>query len=229
MTRACSVNKDFFKKWSYDMAYVLGFFAADGFMNKNKRGGHYIGFHITDRQILEDIRKIMGSNHKISLRGRKKDNWKDLYKLQIGSKEIFSDLIKLGFTQNKSKTLVFPSISKKCLPHFIRGYFDGDGGVYFYDLYRKDRGKRYKYLMSSFTSGSKSFLDRLYYYLKKCGISGGTLVRKERGWELKFSRKDTLALYDLMYNNNDHCSLFLSRKKKIFEKAIKELDNAVVV
>lgn len=35
------VNKDFFKKWSNEMAYVLGFFAADGNMIVNKRGGQF--------------------------------------------------------------------------------------------------------------------------------------------------------------------------------------------
>jgi hypothetical protein len=36
------VNQDFFKKWSPEMAYILGFFTADGSMAKNKRGAHFI-------------------------------------------------------------------------------------------------------------------------------------------------------------------------------------------
>jgi hypothetical protein len=51
------VNKDFFKTWTSDMAYVLGFFAADGNMSKNKRGGCYIDFGITDFELLNDNKK----------------------------------------------------------------------------------------------------------------------------------------------------------------------------
>jgi len=36
-----SINKDFFKKWSLDMVYVLGFFAADGYITVNKRGDNF--------------------------------------------------------------------------------------------------------------------------------------------------------------------------------------------
>ena len=67
MTLTRAVNHDFFKKWNSDMAYVLGFFAADGCMIKNKRGAHFIEFHITDKNLLFAIRAAMRSNHKIAV------------------------------------------------------------------------------------------------------------------------------------------------------------------
>jgi hypothetical protein len=36
------INHDFFKLWTPGMAYVLGFFSADGSMIKNKRGACFI-------------------------------------------------------------------------------------------------------------------------------------------------------------------------------------------
>ena len=51
-----SVNKDFFKKWSRDMAYVLGFFAADGYITVNKRGGQFWCIDIRDKDIIERIK-----------------------------------------------------------------------------------------------------------------------------------------------------------------------------
>jgi hypothetical protein len=42
------INHDFFKNWSPEMAYILGFFAADGTMIKNRRGAHFIELEITD-------------------------------------------------------------------------------------------------------------------------------------------------------------------------------------
>src|SRR3989338_4819696 len=38
------INVGFFKKWSSEMAYVLGFFAADGCMYINPRGSRYFCF-----------------------------------------------------------------------------------------------------------------------------------------------------------------------------------------
>jgi len=100
------VYQNFFKKWNYEMAYVLGFFAADGTMIKNKRGAHFIEFHITDLSLLKQIRYSLGSNHKIS-KTVKREKEHTSYRLQIGSKEIFSDLTVLGFTECKSKTIFF--------------------------------------------------------------------------------------------------------------------------
>ncbi len=225
-----NVNKDFFKTWTPDMAYVLGFFAADGSMLKNKRGACFIEFQITDICVLKKIKKALGSDHKISSRQSKKNpKWKTLYRLQIGSKEIFNDLVGLGFTQAKTKTIKVPDIPVKVTSHFIRGYFDGDGCVYFKRHRRSDNGKLSWFFSTHFTSGCEGFLKTLWKILNKSGIEGGYLYKKERGHELVFSRRDSLALYGFMYNNSGY--LCLRRKKDIFEKAFKTLGykNAVVV
>ena len=69
-----AVNKDFFKRWTSKMAYVLGFFAADGYMTLNKRGAHFWNIQITDKNILEGIKKAIKSKHKIRVRSRRKRN-----------------------------------------------------------------------------------------------------------------------------------------------------------
>jgi len=48
---------------------------------------------------------------------------------------------------------------------------------------------------------------------------GGSLVKKERSFDLKYSINDSLILYEIMYN--DGSSLFLKRKKEKFQKYIK--------
>jgi hypothetical protein len=91
-------------------------------MAKNKRGAHFIEIEITDKELLEEIRDALGSNHKIAARNKNK-KWKISYRLQIGSKEIFSDLLSLGMTPCKSKTIRLPKVPNKYFPHFVRGYF----------------------------------------------------------------------------------------------------------
>lgn len=211
------------------MAYVLGFFAADGSMLKNKSGGHFIEFNITDRNVLCFIRTAVGSNHKITKRPSRNSEWKNIYRIQIGSKEWFSDLSYLGFTQRKSNTLQFPNVPKKYVCDFIRGYFDGDGCVYFKKLKYADRKRKRWVVLTLFTSGSKNFLMTLHDILRMFEVEGGSLRKKVRGFDLAFSHRDSLALYRLMYHTVSTTNLYLPRKHKLFRKAMETLyPNAVV-
>ena len=203
------------------MAYVLGFFTADGNMIKNKRGAHFISIEITDLEILEKMKQSIGSNHKISIRKHKLPE-KDSYRLQIGSKVIFNTLLKLGLMPAKSKIVDLPIIPKEYFSDFVRGYFDGDGSVVIADYIRKDRNnKKSKTILSGFTSGSPEFLRNMHRELKKiAGIAGGTFNFSSNGYRLYFSVKDSLKLYNFMYGkiNND---LLLARKKSKFEEYFK--------
>lgn len=217
-----TLNQDFFKVWSEDMAYVLGFFAADGNMIRNKRGAHFVEFQITDRHIVFDIRRTIGSNHKITVRTRN-GNQKTIFRLQIGSATWFTDLISRGFVPAKSKVLVFPKVPRKYIGPFIRGYFDGDGSVYFKKYKSKDRVKPRWVFSSRFTSGSRVFLETLLHILRKHGVSGGFILTKSKqsGFDLVLSHRDSLALYCLMYNNAPR--IYLMRKYRVFRTAVETL------
>jgi hypothetical protein len=217
------LDYDFFKTWSNDMAYVLGFFAADGSMIRNRQGGHYVEFTITDRILLEMIQKVTGSTHKIQERKRRGVAWKAQYRIQIGSKEWFDDLSSLGFMQNKSKRLPFPEIPEEYFGSFVRGYFDGDGCVYFKRLQYADRRNTRPVLMTLFTSGCRPFLVSLWDALKMHGVYGGSLKKKTHGFELVFSHRDSLALHRIMYHTVVVSNMFLPRKRDKLEQAIKVL------
>ena len=209
------------------MAYVLGFFAADGSMIRNKRGGHFIEFTITDRIVLEKIRHVTKSTHKISTK-KKSQNHKTAYRLQIGSKTWFEDLSYLGFMQNKSKTLPLPGVPSEYFGDFVRGYFDGDGCVYFNRLQYADRKKPRWVVLTLFTSGCRPFLDSLWEALKIRGVRGGSLKKKIRGFELVFSHSDSVALHHIMYHTGKTPELYLPRKRIKLERAIRVLKIAVV-
>ena len=210
-------NEDFFKTWAPDMAYVLGFFTADGSMVRNKRNAHFIEFEITDKKLLYQIRNILGSNHKITERNRKRSGReKSSYRLQIGSKEMFSDLIKLGMTPKKSMTIQLPKIPDKYFSHFLRGYFDGDGCVNICTYQKKDRKDPSRIINSGLTSGSKDLLISIKGLLAKRKIIQGGTLYFSRGYRLWFAIADSLKLCHFMYK--DAGTLFLARKKIIFEK-----------
>jgi len=214
-------NENFFKKWSSEMAYILGFFVADGSLTINPRGAKYLDLCITDKNLLATIRKTWGSNHKISERNKGK-KCKMVYRLQVGSKEMFSDLLNLGIKTNKTGHEILPSIPRIYFNDFIRGYFDGDGNVYIAKYKRKDRNNKFLInLMTCFTCSSKDFLKSIREKLGST-VKGGTLYCSGGAWRLCFSKNDSVKLYEFMYNDPriDMSGLFLKRKKDIFEKFI---------
>ena len=222
------VKKDFFKKWTAEMAYVLGFFAADGYITSPRQGGRFWSIQITDEELLHSIQQAVGSEHKISCR-RGVGNEKDLFRLQIGSVEMVGDLNSLGFRERKTNNLAVPHVPQKYLPDFVRGYFDGDGNVWT-GLLHTSRKTRCLGIMTMFTSCSHLFLKQLYEKLCLVGLRGGSLYRSKRNYSrLQFSTLDSLKLYDFMYNHGVSMSkgLFLERKKNAFDK-FKKARNAAI-
>lgn len=200
------------------MAYVLGFFAADGNLTLGKRGNHFIEFTSCDLEIMQKIRKAMGCTHKISTRNRSV-RWKISYRIQIGSKNMFNDLVRLGFTPNKSKILELPAIPSNYLTNFLRGYFDGDGSVWAGLQNKKDRNKPTFVILTRFTSGSRKFLEELKKKLEtELNLKGGSLLFRSGAHVLGYSSINSLNLYKFMYQGDN--KLCLARKKAIFEDFI---------
>jgi len=208
------------------MAYVLGFFTADGSMVKNKREAHFIEFEITDKDLLYRIRELLESNHGVTERKRI-NNWKNSYRLQIGSKEMFNDLIGLGVTPRKSKTIELPYIPDKYFGHFVRGYFDGDGNII--SGYFKKAGRKNKsYIFSTrFTSGSKTFLEGLKNNLTKLVFTTGSVFGSGNTWRLNYSTNDTKKLFKFMYDDLP-ARLFLQRKYDKFCKGLSILKSDIL-
>lgn len=213
------VNADFFKKWSAEMAYVLGYFAADGCMFANPRGSKYVSFTSTDKEILEKVKIILGSEHKIGVRKRHNKNWKDLFSLQIGSKKMYNDLIKLGFMPNKADRFKLPEIPPPFFRHFVRGYFDGDGSIIYGCFRRKNRGnKNTPYVLACFASANINFLKRLSMLLiKYADTRKGYLDKK--GQHLYYSKRDSIKLFGYLYKDVSK-EQYLERKYHKFSKAV---------
>lgn len=183
------------------MVYVLGFSAADGYITVNRRGGQFWCVDITDKKPIEDIRKTIGADHKISIRKRHKDKYTG-YRLQIGSIEMCDDLRNLGFSERKTKSLIVPNVLNKYFSDFVRGYFDGDGNVWF-GYAHKERNKPLPVVRTTFTSCFKIFLNALEKRLLAEGVEKGVLGEGRGGYfRLTYSIYGSLKLYKLMYNRH---------------------------
>ena len=195
------------------MAYVLGFWFADGYMRIEK--SYRILLTSNDKQILSDIRKAMHSSHPI-----RKSKTDQSFSISFHSKKLYYRLEKLGGIRCKSRQIVIPYIPKEFLRDFVRGYFDGDGSVFFVEYTRTKDKRRTRELRTNFTSGSRKFLDSVMGILheeidlpiKKLGVfnKGGSL-------KLGYGMKDSDTLLNYMYYKNFPIAL---KRKADFVKKI---------
>lgn len=132
-TRKYSFNENYFNNIdTEEKAYWLGFISADGCVYGKKNTNSKIleiGLALTDINHLEKFRTSINSNHRIIEK-------KNGCKISIVSRKLYDDLNLLGVTERKSKTLTSPSeelIPETLIHHYIRGYFDGDGGFTTHD------------------------------------------------------------------------------------------------
>ena len=208
-----AVNSEFFSKLNPISAYVLGFFFADGSMHISERG-KYVVITSTDKIIIVCIKKWMQSRHIIKIR-KPLFNRKTRYVLKIGNKYLYNSLLQYGLHPHKSLTVKMPPIEHN-LRDFVRGYFDGDGCVYF----EKSKGIKQKTIIRRlaviFTSGSKKFLEGLRNNLKtSIGFSQEKIYKSQRAFQLRCVTKDSIKLFDFLYKDVLP-DLYFKRKLKPF-------------
>ena len=200
-----AVDEDFFKTWVPEMAYIFGFWIADGNMLEKRNS---ISFASKDYDLLEIIKSNLKSEHKIGKLGSG-------FQLQISNKILYNDLFNRGGIPKKSLTIQFPEVPDKYLSHFIRGYLDGDGGF----CIKKDR--KYRYLRSYFC-GNINFLSGLKDKIKENANIDSTSFRpanksyNQRIYNIEYFGKKAIALGDFIYQ--DSKNLCLERKFKIYDK-----------
>lgn len=212
------VNEKFFEKWSRRMAYVLGYWYADGNLldaSKYMRG-KYVSVTSVDKDTIFQFKTLLNSKHKIIECRPTTSGGKNSYLLRIGSHKLYDGLIEKGLYPNKSLTIKFPNIPQIFLPDFVRGYFDGDGCVYL----ERSKGKKQKLILRRlrviFTSGSEEFLKSLQAELKRiAGLERGRLFFSHRSFQLVYPTSDSLVIFKFMYRHT-HVPLFLERKYRKF-------------
>lgn len=195
--RKYNINKDYFKTWSHNMAYIFGFWCADGCIYNGRIFD--ITIHKKDKYILKKIAE------ELEYEGNLYDSVdRQAVRINFSCKEIYDDIVNLGGCERKSNVLKFPDVPTEYLPDFIRGYFDGDGCI------MTLKGNR---VNSAFTSGSKEFLDCLLEILKRdASVLGGSYDPSSKS--LRFGKKDSIKIGEYIYQNSPE--LFLERKRNKF-------------
>jgi hypothetical protein len=213
------VDEAFFENWSDPMAYVLGYWFADGSLeDASYLRGKYIRITSTDEETVKKIKKWLNSEHKIVTLKKDKDHpGKVRYFMRIGNHTLYDSLTRKGLYPNKSLTIKFPPMPDAFLGSFIRGYLDGDGCVFLHKIKGGKKAFSIKRLSVIFTSGSEEFLQGLCATLKvKLDLQQTKIYEGARAFQLRYSTSDSIKIFKFLYEITSDSS-FLKRKYEIFE------------
>lgn len=209
--RKNNCNENYFETInSYEKAYWLGLLYADGYVRqrkqfngKHKQGG-MVGISLKngDEYLLKKLIIDLESTYK--LYKVSKDNSLS-YKLEINSSKMAKDLIKLGCVPNKSLILLPPNLDDIYIPHFIRGYFDGDGSIGRY-------GERLKFSLL----GTNELLVWILNFFKKNGMKTTPKISKTKNiFSIQINSKSDIELIEnILYTSSNN--YYLKRKKEKF-------------
>lgn len=202
------------------MAYVLGYWYADGSVYQSVRG-NYLNATSIDQELICKIKEWLNSEHTIREERSIYPNRKRRFVLKIGNKKLYNTLIRLGIYPSKSLTVKLPNVPQRFLGDFVRGYFDGDGCVFLEMGKGITRDRIVKRLSVIFTSGSRDFLLELCSRLnKELDLRQTKVYNGHRSYQLRYFTADSLKLFKFMYKNF-HKNMYLTRKFHYFNQYFK--------
>lgn len=151
-----------------EKAYWLGMFYSDGSVKANS---NQIVLGLKDKEHVEKFKQaIEAINNKIiTIEDKRFSKICYRYDFSIHDKQLHDDLIKQGVLINKSyKNFGLPKLNDlNLMRHFIRGYYDGDGGL----SYKINHENPSKSIFKVSFIGNKQFLTELKNFLNRDKIS----------------------------------------------------------
>lgn len=195
--------KQFEKIEKPEVAYLLGFLWADGYLN-NKSQHYKISMEIAEKDYNE-ISKTIKQTGEWNVQNRKRTNRQSQITISTSQKPIYNILKKYGY---ENKSIQSPITFLKSLPnklkHFWwRGYFDGDGCFYF----NKEQSLRQMSICSSFNQ-DWSHVCKLFNELN---IKYKAIKRKQNNHKHSVIRscgKENITKFgDYIYQDQKHIGL----------------------
>lgn len=210
--RAYSVNDNYFKVQSHNMAYILGLIASDGCISKNSNH-FYIDLQSQDEEILYKIKDELSFEGPIE--HYTNNSGCNYSRLRICSKTIKQDLEHYGIVPQKTFTLKPPYfLDKQYYISYIRGYFDGDGCIYInYNInkYHWNIGGAKKEVMEWI----QNILLNDYGIISSLNSTNKILSQGDNFYYISiFSKKIIMRLFEILYVPN---SLYMERKFQIMK------------
>lgn len=212
--RLYELDDNFFKVQNANMAYILGFIAADGNVAL-KENSISIQLQKSDEQIVQDIKNITKSTRPLDYYLTNAGH--ETVKFQVWSAEWKKDLAVYNIIPHKTFILKPPIfLNSKYYIDYIRGYFDGDGSI----SYRSDNVKRCSWeiigMSREVIEWIKNVLLEQYGIICTNGITMRYTNNNEKVYKVGYYSKEKIQkLYNALYYE-ENC-LCLKRKKEKFE------------
>ncbi|MGL5712608.1 MAG: hypothetical protein ACRCX2_06290 [Paraclostridium sp.] len=221
---------DFFEKIDSERkAYWLGFIYADGTLSsvnavdkfKSRTTLNISSKDLNHLEIFaEDLNYDKNYIRIYTPKGTYSQN--PMCRLDLNSRKMCSDLEYLGLDKLKSDRTSIPTnyIPDKLINHFIRGFFDGDGSICSYTT------QKHNYKMFSFSIiGVEPILEKIQHILMShCNLNKTKLIpyphKSINVFNLSYGGTTQVnRIYNYLYQD---ASIFLARKKEVFELYISE-------
>lgn len=141
------VNDSFFDDLSSEYpAYFFGLLYADGNVKDSKYPTISISLQECDKPLLERLNNIVENERSLYMQNRDDNpNHKDQYILLMYSYHMRDVLVSYGMVPCKSLIKKFPKVvlesSEDVQRNFIRGYFDGNGTIGYYQRSNRKKGQ----------------------------------------------------------------------------------------
>lgn len=198
-------NTRFFIKLSPVSAYWAGFIAADGILfNRDK--SLTIALNKRDTRHLYKFIKAVKSNAQV---GFVKSNHS--VHVSICSPPLFSSLVKLGITPNKSLTITYVDLPSSLMSHFVRGVFEGDGWI---------SGRKITHVQFGI-AGNKPFLQQIQDVLvKKCHVNRVKLYPlfpRGRVFKLQYTGSQIFRILNFLYKKSSYQTRLDRKYQKMLE------------
>jgi hypothetical protein len=221
--RTYSLNENYFKNWSREMAYIVGFINSDGNVIYNEENSMYvlqIAIKEDDEGVLLKIKDALGYEGELIYYEVKRPNGKttSVAKLCINSKPLVKSLLDIGIEERKSLIKGVPhSLPENYIYDYLRGYFDGNGTI---DMrYVRTLVPSLRLRLSS---GSERHLSDVQDILERFGFKRKKIekAKSSSSYVLRFGNKETHTLYDKFYEQEESIHMF--RKKEKFDYCVQQ-------
>lgn len=197
-----------------ESCYWAGFIAADGYLRYN-RNSLTIKIHIKDKNHLDKFADFIKFTGNIKIEDPICLNPLKQYCKIVVNGDFFPKALKQNFniTPQKTYTLQPPKIPDELMPHYLRGYFDGDGHI---SSITSD------YCTITFTSGSSNILEFIknYFYNKNIKVRKSKANDTEKppthnNVQIMYRCKNALKICDMMYHDSNQ-NIRLDRKYELY-------------
>ena len=109
---------------------------------------------------------------------------------------------------NKSLTVKMPNLRSDLIRHFIRGYFDGDGCIY----YANNERLRYEFSIVGGDDMLDAINDQMQQDISKYEINHSKAVKLSTA-----NKNKIIAIYHYLYDNSN---IYLRSKKEQYERLL---------